>query len=143
MRSKNSSNWVTLLPKIVDDINMTPNQGIGNLVPRQVQGQDGDLIIRGKNHFRFELKTQFSNSIFVCFADRLKSLKKRKEPLNVTEQSKLLANFLKKPSNKNFRPGSYVLLEISRQGKIIENETALKVSIYLFYSSLLEKVAVT
>ena len=54
MRSKNSSNWVILLPKIVDAINSTPNQGIGNLVPRQVQGTNGDLIIRGKNHSKFE-----------------------------------------------------------------------------------------
>ena len=54
MRSKNSSNLVTLLPKILDGINSTPNQGIGNLVPRQVQGTDGDLIIRGKNHLKFE-----------------------------------------------------------------------------------------
>ena len=130
MRSQNSSNWVTLLPKIVDDINLTPNQAIGNLVPRQVQGRDGDLIIRGNNHFKFGLKTQFSNSIFVCLADRLKSLKKWKEPLNVTEESKLLANFLKKPSNKNLRLGSYVLLEISRQGHIIEKETSPQWKLY-------------
>ena len=54
MRSQNSSNWVTLLPKVVNAINSTPNQGIGNLVPRNVLGADGDLIIRGKNHIKFE-----------------------------------------------------------------------------------------
>ena len=47
MRSQKSSNWVKLLPKIVNDINSTQNQGIGMLVPRSVQNQDGDIIIQG------------------------------------------------------------------------------------------------
>ena len=47
MRSQKSSNWVKLLPKIVNDINSTQNQGIGMLVPRSVQGRDGDIIIKG------------------------------------------------------------------------------------------------
>ena len=47
MRSQKSSNWVKLLPKIVNDINSTQNQGIGMLVTRPVQGTDGDIIIKG------------------------------------------------------------------------------------------------
>ena len=69
--------------------------------------------------------------MFVCLADRLKSLGKWKEPLNVKEQSELLEKFLKKPSNKNFKPGSYVLLEVSRHGKIVDKQSALKVIFYI------------
>ena len=47
MRSQKSSNWVKLLPKIVNDINSTQNQGIGMLVPKSVQSTDGDIIIKG------------------------------------------------------------------------------------------------
>ena len=47
MRSQKSSKKVKLLPKIVNDINSTENQGIGMLVPRSVQGRDGDIIIKG------------------------------------------------------------------------------------------------
>ena len=47
MRSQKSSNWVKLLPKIVNDINSTQNQGIRMLVPKSVQSTDGDIIIKG------------------------------------------------------------------------------------------------
>ena len=72
-----------------------------------------------------------TNLLFVCLADRLKSLGKWQEPLNVKEQSKLLKKFLKNPSNKKFGPGSYVLLEVSRHGKVVEKQSSLKVNFYI------------
>ena len=69
MRSQKSSNWVKLLPKIVNDINSTQNQGIGMLVPRSVQGRDGDIIIKGL--FLVLALTSTSFEIPAVFACRL------------------------------------------------------------------------
>ena len=65
MRSQKSSNWVKLLPKIVNDINSTQNQGIGMLVPRSVQGKDGDIIIKGLFLILALISTSFEIPLFL------------------------------------------------------------------------------
>ena len=105
MRIKKTSNWAYHLPKIVDNINKTPSEGIGFLRPFDVQDSDSDIIIQ----------------------DRLRSIGKYKEPFDVQKQKRLLQEFLKKKSNKKFSPGSYVVIDFNLEGRF-EKFTSLKVS---------------
>ena len=97
---KKTSNWAYHLPKIVDNINKTPNGGIGFLRPFDVQDSDSDIIIQ----------------------DRLRSIGKYKEPFNVQKQKRLLQEFLKKKSNKKFSPGSYVVPDFNLEGRTVVAE---------------------
>jgi hypothetical protein len=59
--------------------------------------------------------------------NRLKKIGRWKEDKTVAEQHTLLNSYLKNPKNKRFRPGSYVLPNISMGGKFGEKGTNLKV----------------
>lgn len=59
--------------------------------------------------------------------NRLKKIGRWKEDKTVAEQQTLLNSYLKNPKNKRFRPGSYVLPNISLGGKFGEKGTNLKV----------------
>ena len=110
MRIKRSPNWSIFLPKVLESINKTPNEGIGFLKPYDHQDSDSDIIIQ----------------------DRLRSLGKYREPFSVQQQKTLLQEFLKKQSNKKYSPGSYVLVDINLEGKF-EKFTSLKVSPFRCY----------
>ena len=105
MRSSKTQNWKKFLPKVTKALNSTVNASIGGLKPIDVQGEDGDSII----------------------IDRLKVLGKYKPPRTLSEENLELKKDLKKRKYKNFRPGSYVLLDISSDDKKIEKSYALKV----------------
>ena len=105
MRSAKTKNWKKVLPKVTNAINSTVNSSIGGLKPIDVQGEDRNSII----------------------IDRLKVLGKYKAPRTLSEEDLELKKDLKKRKYKYFKPGSYVLLDISSDDKKIEKSYALKV----------------